>query len=225
MSVRNIKNLVLKDLSLLTGPVVIIFYIIPALMLFIPAYPRPATMFYLLVSIMNMFSFDLMGKDHEFSGLLPVKKKESVLARLAAMMLLQILLLVFTAPFAILSNYLLDRWDAANNPAGMNTNIVSYAIILVFYGIFNLIVLPGAYKKQFKVSLRSIIGLFVFIVGATITENLICRPSGGILFLNGTSGHDLLLQTPILIGALILYCVINCIAYIRARNNYKKTDI
>lgn len=224
MSVSNIKSLVRKDLSLLLHPTVYIFFACAAFMLFIPNYPRITGFFYLLIGIMNIFTLDLQYRDHEASGLLPVKKRESVLARLLTVMGVELAQLVFTVPFAFAAGSLMEKWGVSNN-AGMNINITLYAVILIGYSVYNVMIFPGAYQKQFKIQVRSFVGMLLYFVVTVLLENLVSRPRGGTLFLNGTTRADLALQAPVLIGALALYFGIAFIAFRIAAARYENAEI
>ncbi|MBR5947762.1 MAG: ABC-2 transporter permease [Clostridia bacterium] len=223
MSVSNIKNLVRKDMRLLCHPTVFLFFALACGMLFIPEYPRPVGFFYVLIAIMNVFTLDVQGKDHEFCGLLPVQKRESVLARVLTVALYELVLLVITAPFAFFSGALITKWGIVNS-AGMNTNLILYAIVLLGYAAYNLIVIPGAYHKQFKVYFRSFIGMLAY-SSIIALELLIHNLRGDMEFLNGTSASELTRQIPFLLGALAIFVIANAIAYFIASHRYEKAEI
>ena len=223
MSFSNVKNLIRKDFGLLSHPTVFLFLFLACGMLLIPEYPRPVGFFYALIAIMNIFTLDVQGKDHEFSGLLPVQKRESVLARVLTVALYEIVLLVITVPFAVLANMLIAKLGRVNH-AGMNINLILYAIVLLGYAAYNIIVIPGAYHKQFKVYFRSFIGMLAFssVIGLEI---LVRNLKGGLEFLNGTSPAELLRQLPILLGALAVFVIVNAIAYFIASRRYENAEI
>lgn len=224
MSFYNIKNLVRKDFSFLLHPTAFLFVVVAAGMMFTPDYPRSVGFFYITISIMNVFTLSLQYKDHEASCLLPVKKRESVLARVLLIVCVELAVLAFTIPFALLAHKLISGWQLKNN-AGMNINITLYAITLLGYGIYNLTVIPAGYTKQFKVYVRSFIGMALYFIVTVALENLVCRPQNGKLFLNGTSPTELTGQLPFLLGALALFIGMNFIAYLIAARSYEKAEI
>ncbi len=224
MSFINIKNLIKKDLALLMHPTVFIFFALAACMLFIPSYPRPVGFFYILIGIMNIFTLDLQYKDHEASGLLPVKKRESVLSRLLTVVCLELAQLAVTIPFAFLAGGLHARIGEAN-PAGMNINITLYSICLLGYAAYNIIVIPGAYRGQFKIYVRSFVGMLAYSAISLGLENLVCRPQGGGLTLNGTGQAELLAQLPFLAGAAAVFIAVNLITFIIASRFYEGAEI
>lgn len=224
MKFSNVKNLVKKDISLLSHPTIFLFIILAGLMMLIPEYPRPIGMFYIIIAVMNLFTLDVQTKDHEFSGLLPVQKRESVLARVLSVMLYELAVLVFSIPFAFIGSAISAKTGIVNN-AGMNINFTLYAIVLLGYAAYDIIVIPGAYHKQFRVYFRSLIGILAFFALSIGLENLVCRPNDGKLFLNGTSSDELLRQLPFLIGALAIFLLANFIAYLIASRRYEKAEI
>lgn len=224
MSFSNVKNLIRKDIALLLHPTVILFFILAGGMLFIPDYPRSVGFFYIVIGIMNIFTLSLQYKDHEASSLFPVQKRESVLARVLLTAAVELAVLVFTVPFTLLAHKLISGLDIANK-AGMNLNITLYAIVLIGYGIYNLTVIPAGYTKQFKVYVRSFVGMGLYLIVTVALENLVCRPKGGKLFLNGTSPAELTRQLPFLLGALAVFLIVNAIAYFIASRRYENAEI
>lgn len=220
----NIMNLVLKDLKLSLHPAAVVYFVLAATMMFIPNYPRPIGFCYIIIAVMMMFSTDLQNKDREFTSLLPVRKTDCVKARVVTVCTIELATLIVSIPFAILA----QRMFAAKgmvNAGGMSINLTLYAIALIGYSIANLIIIPGGYKKNFKVNARCLIALVVFIIVTVALENIVCRPMDGKLFLNGTSGRELLRQLPVLAGAIVLYVVVNLIVCRIAFKSYEKAEI
>ena len=224
MNGRIIK-LIFKDMKLLLQPVVIFFFVLSAGMCFIPSYPRQVIFFYVLVSLMQVFNYALQGRDHEFSGLLPVTKRESVLARVLLISIVELLLLIFIAPFALVVVPSVIPSEILVNHAGMNLNLTLFAIVLIGYSVFNLILITGGYKKQFKVNLRGFFALMSYMLVTLTLELLIGVLKRGGTFLNGTSGADMLGQLPILLGGLAFFALMNMLVYAIAARSYERAEI
>ena len=236
---NNVMNLVRKDLRLLLHTSTVIFFILAPAMLFIPSYPRPIAYFYLIVSVMNMFTLALQYKDHEFTGLLPVTKKEAVKARVLSICIVELALLLVTVPFAFLAARMQSRSGIVNN-AGMNINATLYAIVILGYGIANLIMIPGGFKKNFRVIVRGIIAMAVFMVLTLGLESFVSHvepagvdalfsgkdtPAVRLMFLNVTTLPAILRQLPILAASLAVYAGLNFIACRIACRNYEEAEI
>lgn len=220
----NIMNLVLKDLKLSLHPVTVVYFVLAPMMLFIPNYPRPIGFIYIIVAFMMMFAADLQNKDREFTSLLPVKKADCVKARIITVCAVELGVIAFSIPFALLAQRLFAR-SGMRNEGGMNINFTLYAIVLIGYAIANWIVIPGGYRKHFKVNVRFIIAMLVFMISTVALEELVCRPMDGTLFLNGISSSELLRQLPVLLGAIAIYAAINLIACRISIKSYEKAEI
>lgn len=218
-----ISNLIYKDFKIAFHPSLYIFILLAPSMLFIPNYPRPIGFFYLIIGIMNIFNVDLQYKDREFCGLLPVRKKDCVKARMLSISILELGLMLITVPFAFLAHSVLSK--NGGNTDGMNINVTLYALILIGYAIANRIIIPGGYKKQFRVYARSFIAMAVFMLFTISAEIIIASINDGKLFLNGTSLGDNLLQLPVLAGAAVIFFAINFWTYKVTVKGFEAADI
>ncbi len=223
---NNVFNLMLKDLRLLLHPSTFVFFVLAPALLFIPSYPRPISFFYLIVSVMNMFTLAVQYKDHEFTGLLPVTKKEAVQARVLSVCFTELALLIVTVPFAFLAERMFIKNGIAN-AAGMEINVTLYALMLLGYAVANLILIPGGFRKHFKVIVRGLVAMLAFMLVTLALEAVISSvdPASPLGFLNGISGADILKQLPVLAAALVIYAGFNCIAYRIAYGSYENAEI
>ena len=223
---NNVLGLMLKDLRLLLHPSTFVFFLLAPAMLFIPSYPRPISYFYLIVSVMNMFTLAVQYKDHEFTGLLPVTKRETVLARVLSVCFTELALLIVTIPFAFLAARMFQK-NGMVNAAGMEINVTLYALMLLGYAVANLILIPGGFRKHFKVIIRGLIAMASFMLVTLSLEGVISSvaPDSRLGFLNGTSGQDIIKQLPVLAAALVIYAVLNYIAYRTAYKSYENAEI
>lgn len=224
MKTNTIRNLIYKDFRISLHPSVFIFLILAPAMLFIPDYPRPIGFFYLLIGVMNMFTLDLQYKDREFCALLPARKRDCVKARILSVSIIELCVMLVSVPFAFIAHRAVSASGAAGH-AGMHINATLYAIVLIGYGIFNLILIPGGYRKHFRVFARGFIGMAVFMLLTIGLENLVCRINNGTFFLNGTSTSEILLQLPFVAGAAVFYVLMNILTYQISVHEFEKADI
>ncbi|GEM_PF-311864 len=224
MKTHTIRSLIYKDFRISLHPSVFMFFVLAPAMLFIPDYPRPVGFFYLLIGIMNMFALDLQYKDREFCALLPARKRDCVKARVLSISIIELGAILITIPFVFIASRVVNEAASGGN-AGMRLNATLYAIVLIGYGIYNLILIPGGYRKHFRVMARGFIGMAVFMLLTIGLENLVCRIGGGKFFLNGTSAGEILLQLPLVAGAAVFYVVMNLIAYRISIHEFEKADI
>ena len=163
MKTHTIRSLIYKDFRISLHPSVFMFFVLAPAMLFIPDYPRPVGFFYLLIGIMNMFALDLQYKDREFCALLPARKRDCVKARVLSISIIELGAILITIPFVFIASRVVNEAASGGN-AGMRLNATLYAIVLIGYGIYNLILIPGGYRKHFRVMARGFIGMAVFML-------------------------------------------------------------
>lgn len=218
------NKLIYKDLRLSVHPSTIIYFIVSALMLFIPDYPRWVGFLYLLIGINVMFQTDLQYKDREFCSILPVTKADCVKARVLSVMILQLGLFVFTVPFAIISSNIMIN-NGMHNLAGMDTNLTMYASVLISYGVTNMILIPAGFRKRFQVRVQFIVGMLVYAAINGAAEILVSGSIEQLAFLRGNSAEELKMQIPVLAVAFVLYIGMCWIAGRSGIAAYKNADI
>ena len=217
------KNLIVKDLRLATHPITIIYYILAGGMMFIPNYPRFIGFFYILIAVFITFQTDLQYKDREFCGILPVSKKETVISRTIVVSMLEIGVILISIPCAIISKLVLGS-TFPENDAGMNTNLTVFASVLVAYGISNIIMIPGAYRKSFQIKMRFFIAMFVFIAVCGIMEFAV-SDIDGLEYLSSDSAANLARQIPALLIGIVLYVALTFFACQRAIKEYERAEV
>lgn len=217
------KNLIVKDLRLAVHPVAIIYYILAGGMLFIPNYPRFIGFFYILIAVFITFQTDLQYKDREFCGILPVSKKQTVISRTIVVSMLEMSVLLISIPCAIISKLVLGG-AFPENDAGMNTNLTVFAMILVAYGISNIIVIPGAYRKDFQIKMRFFISVFVFMAVCGIVEFAVSAIDV-LEYLSSDAAADLVRQIPALLISIALYVALTIFACQIAIKEYESAEV
>ena len=222
---KNIRNLIFKDFRISLHPSIYMFLILAPAMLFIPNYLRSIGFFYLVIGLMNIFTLDLQYKDKEFCGLLPVRKRECVFARIITISILELGMMLLTVPFAFLAHRYVFASGEIANEAGMNICATMYAIMLIGYAIVNVILVPAGYRKQFRAYLRGFVSMFVFMLVTIPLEMFVAHFRGGNWFLNGTSLSSIMLQLPVLAGALIFYILVNIYTYMISAKDFERAEI
>lgn len=161
------RNLLKKELCLALHPTAPIFLLLSA-MLLIPNYPYLVVFFYTGLSVFFTCLTGRENHDIDYTMMLPVAKRDVVRARILLVALLELIQLLLAIPFALLRQTLIP----APNAAGMDANIVLFALALGQMGLFNLIYFRSYYRNVQKVGisfLRSSIVTFVYI---TVAEAL-----------------------------------------------------
>ena len=165
------KNLIIKDLRLAMHPTVFLFWLLSA-MLLIPNYPYYVVLFY---SSLSLFFVCLGGRENldiEFSLMLPIRKRDTVRARICFAVISQAVQLIVAVPFAALR----QTMPVGGNQVGMDANIAFFGLALLLFGIFNLQFFTSYYRAPEKVgktfAASSVLLFIVIAVFETLTHVL-----------------------------------------------------
>ena len=137
------KNLLYKEVKLSANITNWLFLPLAAMVL-IPSYPYFVAFIWPCLGIFYIFLFGRENKDVLFTALLPVQKKDVVRARLCFVCLLELLQVVLTVPFALLS---LKINPLGQNEAGIECNAAFFGLVLLMLGLYNLIFFSCYYKN------------------------------------------------------------------------------
>ena len=132
------RNLMYKEFKLCVHLTSYLFLPLAA-MLLIPNYPYYVSFFYQTLAIFFLFLNGNTNNDVTFTTLLPIRKRDAVKARLLTVVILESLQIIVSIPFAVQRNILIS----AENAAGMEANFALFGLVLVMYGLFNLVFLPA----------------------------------------------------------------------------------
>ena len=190
------KALIYKELKLAMHPICYVFIVLFPFMILIPSYPLGIGFIYVLTCYPILFLGANKGQqsnDLLYSTLLPVRKKDIVMARILTVIFMQIaFILVMTAlyPVARIINNAIAQ--SAENPSeymipglGLDSYVLLVAIALIGYAIADIIFFPIYYKHGKSIVMSTLftilgfvlyIGIFTiglpFIPGLDILNNL-----------------------------------------------------
>ena len=169
------KALIYKELKLSMHPICYIFIVLFPFMLLIPAYPLGIGFIYVLTCYPILFLGANKGQqsnDLLYSTLLPVRKKDIVMARIITVILMQVVfMLVMSAlyPLARVINDLIK--NNAKNPEeyvipglGLNSYVLLLSIGIIGYAIADLIFFPIYYKKGKSIVMSTLFTILGFVV-------------------------------------------------------------
>lgn len=225
------KALIYKELKLAVHPLCYLFVFIFPFMILIPAYPLGIGFIYALVCYPILFLGANKGQqsnDLLYTALLPVRKKDIVLARVITVLLLQF---GFMAVMSLLYPFALMGGTAAMDPAGSGTalpipglGLNSYVLVLAFavvgYALADLIFFSIYYRKGKSIVLSSLLSIFFFvffILFFTLILPLI--PDFAVL-----NQLDLWIQFVVLAGALLISFGLHFLTYKVSANLLEKVD-
>lgn len=213
------KTLLYKQLRLACHPMTPVFCL-SGIMLLIPNYPYSVAFFYVTLGLFFTFLNMREQKDIYYSALLPLRKRDTVRAAVAFTVLVELLSVVITALFCLLSAKLQPGKD---NAVGMDANLMLLGAGFVLYGVFNLVFFVCLYRSGYKVGaayLKANLALWPMML---LAEALPHFPS--LLWLNRVDTQANLRQIPILLFGIAVFAVLTMLAYRRSARLYERVDL
>ena len=213
------KTLLYKQLRLACHPMTPVFCL-SGIMLLIPNYPYSVAFFYVTLGLFFTFLNMREQKDIYYSALLPLRKRDTVRAAVAFTVLVELLSVVITALFCLLSAKLQPGKD---NAVGMDANLMLLGAGFVLYGVFNLVFFICLYRSGYKVGaayLKANLALWPMML---LAEALPHFPS--LMWLNRVDTQANLRQIPILLFGMAVFAVLTILAYRRSAGLYERVDL
>lgn len=213
------KTLLYKQLRLACHPMTPVFCL-SGIMLLIPNYPYSVAFFYVTLGLFFTFLNMREQKDIYYSALLPLRKRDTVRAAVAFTVLVELLSVVITALFCLLSAKLQPGKD---NAVGMDANLMLLGAGFVLYGVFNLVFFVCLYRSGYKVGaayLKANLALWPMML---LAEALPHFPS--LVWLNRVDTQANLRQIPILLFGVAVFAVLTMLAYRRSAGLYERVDL
>ena len=213
------KTLLYKQLRLACHPMTPVFCL-SGIMLLIPNYPYSVAFFDVTLGLFFTFLNMREQKDIYYSALLPLRKRDTVRAAVAFTVLVELLSMVITALFCLLSAKLQPGKD---NAVGMDANLMLLGAGFVLYGVFNLVFFVCLYRSGYKVGaayLKANLALWPMML---LAEALPHFPS--LMWLNRVDTQANLRQIPILLFGVAVFAVLTMLAYRRSARLYERVDL
>ena len=169
------KALLYKEFKLALHPICYLFVLIFPFMILIPSYPIAIGFIYILTTYPILFLGANKGQqsnDLLYSTLLPVRKKDIVLARIFTVLIIQLVsfaLMSCLYPVALIIN---NSISGGNTPGiGLDGYVSILAIALIGFALADLIFFPIYYKNGKSIvmsTLFMIIGFIIYLAIFTI---------------------------------------------------------
>ena len=231
------KALIYKELKLAMHPICYIFIVMFPFMILIPSYPLAIGFLYVLTCYPILFLGANKGQqsnDLLYSTLLPVRKKDIVLARIFTVAFMQFVFIAIISALYPVSLAINNSITASEIPGtegahltvpglGLNAFVSIIAIALLGYTIADLIFFPIYYKKGRSIvmsTLLMILGYVIYIGVFTIALPYIPGMEWYTNFLSGNIG----IQFGLLGGSLLLSVILHYVVYRISSNLLEKVD-
>lgn len=222
----NMKNLLYKEFRIAT-PFQTALFLFFGIMILIPGWPVEIFVIYVLNGCFPLFMINREYNDTFFTATLPVRKKDIVKSKVLYLYLLQLISVVFAAPFALLAKYLYYGNSDVSivNTAMMDPNFSSFGIIFIMLAVFDLIFIPWFYKTNQKIFWPVIIAEIVSCASAVLFESLaMIVPEINALF-NGFESSTMFYRLGFLGLGILLYLVSYFVVSRWSMKRFIKIDI
>ena len=225
------KALIYKELKLAMHPICYVFIVLFPFMILIPSYPLGIGFIYVLTCYPILFLGANKGQqsnDLLYSTLLPVRKKDIVMARILTVIFMQIaFILVMTAlyPVARIINNAVAQ--SAEKPSeymipglGLDSYVLLVAIALIGYAIADIIFFPIYYKHGKSIVMSTLFTILGFVVYIGIfTIGLPFIPGLDIL-----NNLHLGIQFAVLGAAILISFLLHFVVYKISSKRLEKVD-
>ena len=222
------KALLYKEFKLAMHPICYLFIALFPLMILIPSYPLAIGFIYVLSCYPILFLGANKGQqsnDLLYSTLLPVRKKDIVLARMVTVAIMQFAFIAIMSalyPLAVLIN---KNIPGASNPGlTLNGYVSILGIAIVGYAIADLVFFPIYYKHGKSIVMSTLLMILGFVVYLGIFTI-------GLPYVPGLEGYKKFLcdsgigyQFIVLGGTLVIYAALHIVVYIISAKRLEKVD-
>ena len=214
------KALIYKEMRLSMHPICYIFIALFPLMILIPSYPLGIGFIYVLTCYPILFLGANKGQqsnDLLYSTLLPVRKKDIVMARIITVIIMQLaFILIMSALYPLARIINTNIIASSKNPdeytipgLGLNSYVLVLAFAIIGYAIADIIFFPIYYKNGKSIvmsTLFTILGFVVYI--GVVTIGLPYIP--GLEILNNL---HIGIQFAVLAGAIAISFLLHILVY------------
>lgn len=165
------RQLVYKELHLSINR---FFFILPVLLgalMFIPNWIFSLVfMYFFWISMPQIFSGYIGQQDSSFTMMLPVSKKEIVLSKIYAIIILEATHLLIGAVFGIIHIWIYGSYNFF-----FDINVAFFGLIIIMFALFNLIFFPAFFKTGYYFGRPIIYGVIATLIFGFIMEFSIAK--------------------------------------------------
>ena len=227
------KALLYKEFKLAMHPICYIFIAIFPFMVLIPSYPLAIGFIYVLSCYPILFLGANKGQqsnDLLYSTLLPIRKKDIVLARIMTVAIMQFAFIAIMSALVPLTMYLqtiikADDGSQLTNPGiPINGYVSLLGIVLVGFSIADLIFFPIYYKNGKSIVMSTLMTIIGFIIYLAIFTIALPYIPGFEWYTKFLCDSGLGVQFIILGVALVIYVFMHYLVYRISAKRLEKVD-
>ena len=215
-------NALLSKEMRLSASVLSYLFIAFGIMTLLPGYPILCGAFFVTLGLFHSFQNAREANDIVYSALLPIAKHDvvkgkfqfSIMIEMAAFLVMAILTIVRMTVFADAEVY--------RENALMNANPFFLGMVLVIFGLFNMVFIGGFFKTAYKLSY-----FFPYIIAASAVVGIAeaAHYIPGLEAFNAFGFDDIGLQIGLLAAGAVIYLALTYLSYRRACERFETIDL
>ncbi|MBB6731497.1 ABC-2 transporter permease [Cohnella zeiphila] len=217
-------NLVIKDLKLGINRMFFVFPALLGLLMLIPSWIYfLVPMYFYWITVPNMFNNFKTQNDMMFTSMMPVTKKDMVKARVAVIVILEILHIGFAAIFGVIHDLVYANLNIGYQFFAPSMGF--WGLCLVMMAIFNIILIPMYYKTAYKFSVPLILATAAAMIYAGIVQWVGIENKSMSDIFNVTIAEHIGLHASILAAGIVLFAAFTLTAYRIAVQRFLKVEL
>ena len=194
-----------------------------AFMTLLPGYPILCGVFFITLGIYQSFQSAREANDVVYSVLLPVAKRDVVRAKYRLVALIELLSFALMAMLTLLRMTLLRDAAIYRQNALMNANPFYLGMVLLLFGLFNVIFVGGFWKTAYKIGKPFVIFIITAFLTIGLAETLHHIP--GLEAVNAFGFDHIALQLALLLCGALLYAGMTHLSCRKACADFEKLDL
>ncbi|OXM15659.1 ABC-2 transporter permease [Paenibacillus herberti] len=215
-------NLLIKELKLGVSPFFFFMPLLTGALMLIPGWLYFLVILYFcFITIPNMFGGYKTQNDLIFSSMMPVTKKDIVKARVAIIVILELLHIIIAIIYGVISLRLYPNL----NYIFFGPSLGFWGLCFIMLAIFNIIFITMYYKTAYKYGAATFVAIAAAILFAGGAEWLGIKNSFVFDLFKGTGADNLAIQLSILISGIAIFAIFTIIAYHIAIKRFQKVEV
>jgi len=214
---------ILKKEIRLSASLLSFFFVLFALMFFLPGYPVLCGVFFVTLGIFQSFQNARETNDILFSALLPIAKKDVVKGKYIFVCLIEIISLLLMLIIVILRMTVFVDSLVYRSNALMNANFFALGVAFVLFGEFNSVFVGGFFKTAYNFGKPFVTYIVLAFLTLGIAEALHHFP--GLEILNAFGIDYLKLQLILLACGVAIFLILTFESHKRACKCFEEIDL
>lgn len=210
-------NLLYKEFRLAIHPLAYLILLLVAGLMFIPQwFFFLVPLYFCFILVPNLFGLFKNSNDITFSVMLPVPKRDVVKARIGSIVILEVLVVLVAAVFAVVNHRLYHVRNYA-----FDLNPAYFGMVLVMFTLFNALFFPLFYRTGTKYGIPTMAATIAAAGFSALMEVLAMLNSPFRHFVEEVPGNQVLL----LAAGMLLFAVAPWLIYNISADIFEKVDI